>query len=539
MSCFSEETYSIYIDDELSQRETREVETHLVRCQNCRAQVLALREEASLLGDVLLERSRAPAPRHARAPAPVRGLAIGLIPSLALLGLLAAVVGWLLELHSPASVGWLNPLNPMGALEMLFNLIFWLRDQAPDLFELALAVAATAGVSAVLSFAVSSLFRRLGGPTTLVLALALIGSWATPVFALELAYTEDFQVASGEKIDESLVVSGERVRIDGVISGDLFVLAERLALRGEVQGNLFALVREFEMSGVVTGSLHVISESAVIEGETRRDVYALCEHFRFARPARVGRDLSVMTPGVEIQGAVGRDLVVWGKWTELRGSVGRTLRARHKLALLDGARVGGDVVLGAHPGSEIEIAESAVVGGEARNESHEHHMARSVDHYRKGHFYLWVAVLVSGTFLVGMVLHLFMPGLYDVQLATSSEFFRSLGVGFLTFLAVPCVLLISALTVIGIPLALMGLWLYLTTLYVAFIVLASLIGAAITRSRSKTLHSFGLALLVGLLVVILAITVPYVGGLVRVVVLLCGLGLLTERAVAAWRAARA
>jgi len=65
VSCFPERTYAIYADDELAPEERRSLESHLVACRRCRELVMALREEAELLGDVLHER-----PQTLAAPAP-------------------------------------------------------------------------------------------------------------------------------------------------------------------------------------------------------------------------------------------------------------------------------------------------------------------------------------------------------------------------------------------------------------------------------------------------------------------------------------
>ena len=109
MSCHSESTYSVYVDGELPPERTRELETHLIQCRDCRALVVALREEAELLGDVLHE--RAVQAKRLPAEAPARGLAIGLLPALGIVALVVAVTGWILETQLPSSVTWLNPLS--------------------------------------------------------------------------------------------------------------------------------------------------------------------------------------------------------------------------------------------------------------------------------------------------------------------------------------------------------------------------------------------------------------------------------------------
>ena len=56
MSCFPEYRYAIYVDGELEGAALREVQAHLIGCRRCRALVVALEEEATLLGDLLHDR---------------------------------------------------------------------------------------------------------------------------------------------------------------------------------------------------------------------------------------------------------------------------------------------------------------------------------------------------------------------------------------------------------------------------------------------------------------------------------------------------
>ena len=95
-----------------------------------------------------------------------------------------------------------------------------------------------------------------------------------------------------------------------------------------------------------------------------------------------------------------------------------------------------------------------------------------------------------------------------------------------------------ALTLVGIPIALMGLALYQAALYVGSIVVAGLVGSALLQPRGEGWGPFGLALLAGLTLTIVAANTPFVGILVKVLIVLLGLGLLTDRCRSGWRTLR-
>jgi cytoskeletal protein CcmA (bactofilin family) len=450
------------------------------------------------------------------------------------------VLGFLLEARLPAGLDWLNPLQLLGAYEMLFDLIFLLRDSAPGFLELCVAVAATGSLAALATFAASALLRRLGSVAVISLALLAIVAAAPPASAIDLRFRESVHVTEDEIREGTLVVNGEFLRVDGVIRGDVFALVEQLTVRGKIEGNLFAVARDLELSGEVVGSAHTAAENLNVDGQVRGNLYTLSDVVTLAPEARVGSDAFHLGERIRIEGEVRRDLITGGKHLEIRGSVGRDFETWARRAkILPSARIAGNVVAHVHDESDIEISQAALVGGETSIESLDSMRNRRLARYTHAAFYFWLLIRLCAAFVVGLVLYALLPGLFGGRLSSGSEFFRSLGVGFVVLFVAPFALLIAGLTLVGLPIALIGGALYLTALYLTGIVVAALIGVSLVRPKSEALRDFGVALLVGVLILTVATHIPVVGVFLRFVVALVGLGLLTDRVRNAWMASRA
>ena len=363
MSPLPEWKFGAYVDGELSPSEIREVEAELVRSQHARELVLALREEASLLGDVLQEREReAEAPVTAEAPA--RGLVLGLPAAVGLVAVMAVVLGFLLEARLPAGLDWLNPLRLLGVYEMLFDLIFLLRNSAPGFLELCVAVAATGSLAALGTFAASAVLRRFGSVAAISLALLAVVTAAPPASALDLRVRESVHVTEDQTLEGTLVVTGDSLRVDGVIRGDVFAFVEQMTLRGKIEGNLFAVARDMELSGEVEGSVHAAAENLNVDAQIRGNLYTLSDVVTLAPEARVGVDAFHLSERTRFEGEVRRDLVTGGKHMEIRGSVGRDFETwARRVKILPTARVAGNVVAHVREESDLEVAEAAMVGG--------------------------------------------------------------------------------------------------------------------------------------------------------------------------------
>jgi len=535
VSCPTEWKLAVYADGELEAEERRPLESHLVGCQTCRELVVALREEGDLLRDVLHEREVASV--FSARPTRAHGFALGLLPAVAAFIAATSLFTWIFE-SSASSLEWFSPLRLRGAVQMSFDFIFMLRDQAPGLLELALAMAALASVSALLTYVVTALSRRWLGTTTLLLAGLLLAATPDPSAAHFGVHEHDnVRVAKGEVHEGTVVaIQGENVDIDGVVTGDVFALAHRVTIRGQVQGNVFVGAQDIEVSGEISGSLHAIGSRVYVEGKIDHNAYVLGENFDLAQDAMVQSDVWMRVDGGVVEGRVGRDVYAAGRWLEIRGEIDRSLWVRDmRVSVMPAARIGGDINAAQEDDETIELSPDAVLGGELHTERIAYEYGSSFARFSEGSFYLFLGLRLAAAFLAGMLLHFAAPWIFGGRLETAVEFFRNMGVGLIALIAIPLALGLVFITLVGIPIALLGGCGYLAALYCSGLLTAALVGTSILEPSSRDTQAFGLPLLLGLFLVMLGTSLPFVGGPMSAVVGLTGMGLLVDRTRRAWR----
>jgi cytoskeletal protein CcmA (bactofilin family) len=289
----------------------------------------------------------------------------------------------------------------------------------------------------------------------------------------------------------------------------------------------------------VYGSVYAASGRTHVAGPVTGNLYAVSEAFTLAGGGRIERDAALLGEAVVLEGVVGRDLFVGGDRGELRGSVGRNVSAwMERLALLDGAHVAGDVDAMIPDDEELDVSSGARIDGELVTRAPPSHGRDGLSRFGEPRFYVWLVVNLAAAFAAGMLLRLLLPATFEARVETPGAFFRALGVGFVVLVAMPAALVVCAFTLVGIPVALIGLAMYLTALYIGGIVVAGLVGTSLVHPRGEGWGPFGLALLAGLALVLVAANTPFVGILVKVLVVLLGLGLLAERSRSGWRALR-
>lgn len=582
MSCRPEAVLGAYVDGGLSAAETRALETHLVGCQRCRRGVVALREEAALLSAALcgkLPRDTAPAV----VAGPARALWTGLPLCLAAVLAASGVLSFLFEARLPAGFNWLHPARLMGVNDMMWNLLQLLRNEASGWLQLAVGLGAVASLAAMGSFLAGALLRRVVGTTALALLLfAGTAGFAPPAGAApefrmdeeggrlardlhgvghkDAEESEHIRVAPGERVEGALYATGETVTVEGEVDGDVFAFTERLTLEGEVDGDVFAFAERITILGVVSGNVLALGETIDLSGEVRgsvfsagerielngavqRSVHATARDIRVGESAKIGRDVSAAARRLEVEGMVARDLSAAVGELQFSGELGRDLSAvSDEIAILDGARVGGDISALMEDVDELQIASGAQVAGEVRKRVREETVRPRMARYASWDFYLWKLLWLGAAFAMGLLLHALLPGLFRVEIRDGSDFGSSLLLGFAAFVVTPIACLILIATWIGFPIAALGAALLGAAWYLSNLVLAVLIGRWLLRhtnmAKSGELLEFGVVLLLGLLVWSVLRSLPFVGIPLRLVLIPLGVGLLIRHGYAHWRASR-
>lgn len=325
------------------------------------------------------------------------------------------------------------------------------------------------------------------------LVFALVAVLAVSTFAGVAAADEraggTIVVEEGQTVTDGLQATGGTVVVRGTVQGDLQAFAGTVDVTesGTVTGDLAGAAGSIRIAGTVGGSVDAaggsidITESGVVRGDVKAGA---------------------------------------GSFTHA-GTVDGTVRiGAGSVALASTASVGGDFVYD----GEFTQADGATVGGEVRHDPNLGSMQVSVLPDVAG----WLVTLyfLALTLFVGALLLVALPGVSaTVADATATSPLRTLGAGFLTLVGAPFVFVLLLFTIVGIPLAVVGAFLYALVLALSYVWGAYAVGEWLLGLADR--ESRWLALAAGVLAVHVVDYVPFLGGLVEFVVLLFGLGGLT------------
>ncbi|HYL61104.1 MAG TPA: hypothetical protein VE077_00660 [Candidatus Methylomirabilis sp.] len=519
MDHLDEMTCLLYAERQLDRARAQAVSAHAETCPSCGTLLRALERESRLLTRAMLEENEPLPDRLAQFHESARkslqwiwGLAFGLAAS----GVYA--------LYTSFIEPWQDRLQQAGfggtsLLSLLiFQGAFWKGWQSMlTLFEI-LAMLTVAG-SAIVIFR-----RRLRRGSALALILAgLCSALVLPptLGATEFRKADTIQISKDETIKGDIFLTGAHARVDGTVEGDLFFFGQSVDVNGHVQGDVIAFAQSARIKGQVDGNVRGFANNLTITGTVERNVLAFNEVLNLDSAGKVNGSITSFASQVTIDGHLGRDLLTMNDHAVVSGTILGAVRDKGRtMSIASSASVGGPV--------QFEGDEPASVASGAKLASPvQFTKAERKSHYREGHYYVWRVIWTAAFVLLGLVLFLLMPNFAAETVRAGERFGAPIGLGVLVFFGVPIAAILACFTVVGIPLGVLTVGLWMLGLFTAEIVVGTVVGVWIMGKASDTWGLIG-RMALGFVIVRIVYTpieaIHIFGALVGLGILIWGIG---------------
>ncbi|MUV85444.1 cell shape determination protein CcmA [Natronomonas sp. CBA1123] len=291
---------------------------------------------------------------------------------------------------------------------------------------------------------------------------------------------------------------------EGQTVSSVEAFAGTIVIRGTVTGDVSGAAGTIHVaeSGRVGGSISAAAGDVRIEGKVGGDVSAGSGNFQVTETATIGGDVNVGAEYVRIDGRIDGD-----------GRVGA-----ETIVLGPNADIGGEFRYDANEFTQDPAA--TVAGGVVEDSS----LRGDVGAFSLPNWVAWVYGLIANLLLGAILLALF-PA-FSARLAgrVSDEPAKTGGVGLLTLVGGPILLALVAITIIGIPFAILGAIAFGFAIWVGIVYGQYAVGAWVLRRAGR--DDRWLALVAGIVGFALLGAIPVLGGLLVFGALLLGLGAL-------------
>ena len=511
-----EMTLLLYVERQLDRERAQEVSLHTQTCTRCLTLLRALDRESRLLTRAMLEQDEPFPARLAEFHLAVKRSMQwiwGLVFGLAILGVYALYAGYIEPWEKQLEQAGFGSTNLLSLL--VFQGAFWKGWQSMfTLFEV-LAIAVLAGSVA---FAFRKYIRRGSALAMVFASLGLLLATTPPASATEFRKGDSVSVAKDENIKGDIFLTGNHVRVDGNVDGDVFAFGQQVDISGHVTGDVIPFAQSARISGQVDGNVRAFTNNLTISGSVGRNVLTFNQVFNLENNGSIGRSLTIFGQTETLDGKIGRDYLGFFQQASISGTIDGSLRGKgESLSINSGAVIGGK--------ASFEGEKPATVSSEAKLASpleftrRQHHMAEA----RGVTYYIWRLIWTAAFVLLGLVIYGLFPRFAADTVEAGEHYGAAFGLGVLVTFGLPIAAIIACITIVGLLLGISTLFLYVFVLLCTGIVVGTIVGQWLL-GRTSDYWPLVARMALGVLLVRLVTSIPFIGFWAALAVVLWGMG---------------
>ncbi len=324
-------------------------------------------------------------------------------------------------------------------------------------------------------------------------------------------------------VEENLYGFAQTIEIDGDVGGDFIGFAQNIRVDAQVGGGIRAACSDFritslvdgeaviaagkvviEQNAVINGNLYVFCEEVDIAGEIRGNLFATVEKFRLSGTAAKNVKV-VLTDDEEM------------KETRKESDEGES----QAIFITSTGTVEGNFIY-CCPGRVDESFSSSVKGDVIYREW----LPKEIE---KGCGFCWMfktLLLIANLIIAFILIGFFRIKMRELFESFAEKPWRTLLIGLLGFIVIPVAALIALALVLTIPLSAILIVVYGLFLYLGWITAGTLLGTLVFNLFRNPAPSLFLSALIGLPLLCLLGWIPFIGVIVSLAALICGMGLM-------------
>lgn len=317
----------------------------------------------------------------------------------------------------------------------------------------------------------------------LFFSLFLTFFFLKPVNAAEFFGGDQVVIPPERTIEGSIFAGGESVVIQGHIKGDVYCAGKEIVISGEVEGDVLCGGQKITLEGNVHGDARVGGQLISFSGNIDGNITTGGQTVSLLETASISGELVAAAQNMRIWGDVKQGVTGWAEKTDIYGNIGKNVDINTEtLNITETASIAGTITR-REPSKKIDQPKQ-----------------NRLPQRWNGGAYIIISLLTGGLLLlVSREKMLWLLGAFE------SRWVNIFGWGLLASIGIPIALILVAITIIGIPFSLIGVFLFALLYFVGRSLIALWVGKKVAeRFLQKNNLSHGWWLVLGVFVHLVA-----------------------------------
>ena len=369
---------------------------------------------------------------------------------------------------------------------------------------------------------------------------------AAPLWALDSEKQDDSSFST--RFNDDLYVFGSDLFITEDVAGDLVMAGGRINVDGNTAQDLMVAGGMITINGDVGDDIRTAGGTINISGDVEDDLLGVGGQISISEASVIGGALVLTGGTLDIACTVEHNAILSGETITISGKIDGDVKIDdvESLKITGSAEITGDLVYSSS--TRANISDDAVIGGEVKETIVKEVKPETLKDGRTlgavftATYYGGKIIAFLGLFILGIILILAIPGFFQkFNDRMKNNLGYCVGGGAIVLFGVPIASLILFIlsillfiTIIGSGLGIVamasnvimfivyGLLIYFSTVFLSY-----LLGRVILSKTSLNMDKYGwkvLAYLIGLVIIMIVYSIPFVGWIIRFVGILFGLG---------------
>lgn len=311
-----------------------------------------------------------------------------------------------------------------------------------------------------------------------------------------------------------LCVMDDEVQITNqTIYGDVYVMGKDVKISSNyVDGNVFVMAQNVEITSDISGYIFVMGQNVTISG-VAEGIYGLGEEINVEESANIRNDAKICCDTFNLNGVIGRNLLITSENINIIASQN------------SGANVYGNMT---YVGN-LNASEEGLISGKINKietpEKEKEEIKKDVMSVKITDF---ITNAVTALVIIAIIVLLF-NNKCNYETRDAISYLKDIAIGFGLLILIPVASIIIMITVIGLPIGIIGILLYVISLCIALSVASIEIANQIFKDKLDTkVKKIFAALLIYIIIKLIAF-LPIIGGCIKFLCILLGLGIILKK----------
>ena len=313
--------------------------------------------------------------------------------------------------------------------------------------------------------------------------------------------------------------ANQKVKFEDKVNGDSAIAGEAVDILGNIDGIGFIAGKEVNVKGTIEYGF-VAGSDVSINGTVNKNLYAAGKTITITNDANIKRDSFMAAEKIVIEGTINRDVTLGASELIIKESStieGDLKTAADQITIEDGATIKGTFKY--NKDAKTNIGKEANINKTKTYSQNENTKSTPV--------YETLLISIFNMIVVFVVFKTFMPkttSKYTEMYTDTQKYINNLGTGIIMLIVIPLLTIFLLVSSIGMYLGLILLALYFICIYLAYIISGMILGDLIFNKLLKHNINSYFSGIIGIVILEVLMTIPYIGGIITVAAITLGLG---------------